>query len=86
MNQLTIYQPKDVVMTVIDAQCCFMPAIEGNRLNLLGFGELPVEGGHEIVPVLNELNSWAIGMGIVRVATKDWHPETTAHFGDKEGQ
>ena len=86
MNKLTTYKPEDILVATIDTQCCFMPASEGNRLKLQGFGELPVDDAQEIIPVLNRLDRWAAAKGILRVATMDWHPAVTAHFGIGPGQ
>lgn len=47
-------------------------------------GGLYVQGGDEIVPVVNDLIRSARSAGAVVVYTQDWHPETTPHF-EKDG-
>lgn len=65
---------------IIDAQRGFMPGIEGQRLGIAGFGELPINDGQLIVPRINALigkfatEEWNI------FTTQDWHPLGTAHF------
>lgn len=76
------FSPEQVMVANIDMQRCFMPAEEGERLQEDGFGELPVDGGADIVPIINEIDAWAEANGIERVTTQDWHPEVTAHFGE----
>lgn len=68
---------------IIDAQRCFMPALEGERLGVEGFGELPVEGGELIVPNLNNLTHEFRRRALPVATTQDWHPEETAHFADE---
>jgi len=70
-------------LTIIDAQRCFMPALEGQRLGVEGFGELPVEGGELIVPNLNNLTHEFRRRMLPVATTQDWHPEVTAHFADE---
>jgi nicotinamidase/pyrazinamidase len=67
-------------LLIIDAQRCFMPAEEGQRLGEPGFGELPVPNGHSIVPNTNRLTSVFLREGLPVVTTQDQHPEKTAHF------
>jgi nicotinamidase/pyrazinamidase len=47
-------------------------------------GSLAVEGGVEVVPLINELRSRAAEAGGLVVYTADWHPESTPHF-EKDG-
>lgn len=47
-------------------------------------GNLAVGGGHEVVPVINELIERARQAGALVVYTADWHPESTPHF-EKDG-
>lgn len=67
-------------IVLVDVQRGFMPASEGKRLNAPGFGELPVNGGENIVQPINELLEWAAKRGYIIVSTQDWHPPETAHF------
>ncbi len=71
---------KNVAFGLIDAQRGFMPAEEGERLGLPGFGELGVPNGERIVPKVNALLAKAALEGLVTFTTQDWHPENTAHF------
>jgi nicotinamidase/pyrazinamidase len=65
---------------IIDAQRGFMPAREGERLGVKGFGELPVNDSESIVAGVNQLlTSYAI-RSHVTFTTQDWHPVNTAHF------
>ncbi len=69
-----------IALGIIDAQRGFMPALEGERLGVPGFGELPVTDGELIVPNLNNLTH-AFRSHMAPIATtQDWHPEETAHF------
>lgn len=69
-------------LIIVDAQRGFMPASEGERLELDGFGELGVNGGEAIIPPINRLSAafsrakWPIA------TTQDFHPVQTAHFSD----
>jgi len=65
---------------IIDAQRGFMPADEGIRLGVAGFGELPIAGGEQIVPLVNRLLADAQARGRTTFTTQDWHPAQTAHF------
>lgn len=67
---------------IIDAQRGFMPASEGDRLHLNGFGELAVTDGEQIInPVNRLLGAYAL-QGYNIFTTQDWHPHQTAHFSD----
>nr|WP_294516244.1 bifunctional nicotinamidase/pyrazinamidase [uncultured Rhodopila sp.] len=61
---MQIYPDTDII-GVVDVQPTFMPG-----------GELPVPGGHEVVPIINDL--------LTRFAhafvTQDWHPPGHASF------
>ena len=48
-------------------------------------GSLYVDGGEEILPIVNGLAAEAIAAGAPVVLTKDWHPEATPHFIDDGG-
>jgi nicotinamidase/pyrazinamidase len=43
-------------------------------------GTLYVEGGQEIVPIVNEEIAAAQAAGATVIYTQDWHPEVTPHF------
>jgi nicotinamidase/pyrazinamidase len=47
-------------------------------------GSLSVEGGTDIVPLVNGAIAAAKSAGALVVFTQDWHPETTPHF-QKDG-
>lgn len=64
----------------VDMKRCFMPLEEGLRLGIEGFGELPVEGGHLLVPTANSMVEIALDHDIPVVTVGDAHPEETAHF------
>ncbi|MFP4148870.1 MAG: isochorismatase family protein [Nitriliruptoraceae bacterium] len=48
-------------------------------------GGLYVEGGEEIVPLVNEEIAAARAAGALVVYTQDWHPPTTPHFAKDGG-
>ncbi len=64
---------------IVDPQRGFMPCYEGVRLNVDGFGELPVPGGELIIEPLNYLISGFVARGDKIATTQDEHPEDTAH-------
>ncbi|MEO7904303.1 MAG: hypothetical protein ABIR91_00755, partial [Candidatus Saccharimonadales bacterium] len=68
---------------IVDAQRGFMPATEGERLRMAGFGELGVDGGENIVAPLNRLTVAFGKLGAAIATTQDFHPATTAHFADE---
>ena len=49
-------------------------------------GGLYVQGGEEVVPVVNGEVERARQAGSVVVYTQDWHPESTPHFETEGGQ
>lgn len=71
---------KDYALGIIDAQRGFMPAEEGERLQVAGFGELPIQDGAATVPAINRLLEQAATNDIPVFTTQDWHPQGTAHF------
>lgn len=76
------FAPKEALV-IVDAQCGFMPASEGERLGLPGFGELGVEGGQNIVEKLNALTRAMSEKAFGLIATtQDWHPLDTAHISE----
>lgn len=70
-------------LVVVDAQRGFMPAEEGERLDLPGFGELGVPDGDQVVDPINRLTHTFRGHMLPIATTQDWHPEQTAHFADE---
>lgn len=70
------------IVGIVDAERGFMPAAEGDRLGVPGFGELPVEGGEQIVDNVNKLLAAAALRGCATFTTQDEHPPETAHFSD----
>lgn len=48
-------------------------------------GGLYVQGGEQVVPVINEQIAAARAAGSLVVYTQDWHPETTPHFAKDGG-
>ena len=72
----------EIALGVIDVQCGFMPAEEGEWQVLTGFGELPVPGGQEIVPKVNRLMAAFAAAGHPIFTTQDFHPRETAHFSE----
>ncbi len=73
---------KEIALGIIDAQRGFMPTKEGDRLNTLGFGELPVNDGEAIVPNVNKLLAEYAMRDCLIFTTQDWHPIGTAHFSE----
>jgi nicotinamidase/pyrazinamidase len=49
-------------------------------------GSLYVEGGEEVVPIINSEIDRARAAGIPIVYTKDWHPAETPHFAKYGGR
>lgn len=68
---------------IIDVQRGFMPAAEGERLNMEGFGELGVPEGELIIPAINKLVKEYDRRGLPTFTTQDWHPAETAHFSEE---
>jgi nicotinamidase/pyrazinamidase len=62
-------------LIVVDIQNDFCPG-----------GALGVEGGDEIIPVVNELIADFEKAGLPVFATRDWHPRRTTHFNTGGGQ
>lgn len=48
-------------------------------------GSLYVDGGEQIVPLVNQLAAAARESGAVVVYTQDWHPPATPHFQSQGG-
>jgi nicotinamidase/pyrazinamidase len=70
-------------LVIIDAQRGFMPAEEGERLGVPGFGELTVPNGQNVVPPLNRLTVMFAARNLVVATTGDSHWEGTAHISEK---
>ena len=66
-------QGKDALV-IVDAQNDFCPG-----------GALPVAEGDRIVPILNRCIERFRRTGLPVIATRDWHPEKTAHFNTYGG-
>ncbi len=67
------FQPTDVLL-VVDVQNDFCPG-----------GALAVEGGDEVVPVLNRAIEAAMREGAKVIASRDWHPPDHASFEPQGG-
>ncbi|MBC7236089.1 MAG: nicotinamidase [Chloroflexi bacterium] len=67
-------KPKSALL-IVDMQNDFLPG-----------GALAVPGGDVLIPVLNEYIRLAIEAGLPVIATRDWHPEQTAHFTSGGGK
>lgn len=80
MTHLPNHPPAALI--IVDAQRCFMPAAEGERLAMPGFGELGVAGGENLVAPINRLTQIFRAANNIIATTQDQHPEHTAHFGN----
>lgn len=69
-------------LIIVDAQRGFMPQEEGERLNIDGFGELPVPEGHNVVPTLNEITEVFAAHDLTIATTQDMHKVGTAHISE----
>ncbi len=67
-------------LVIVDVQPGFMPASEGERLGLPGYGELGVDGAEKIIPNINLLTRVFHSCMYLIATTQDNHPEETAHF------
>jgi nicotinamidase/pyrazinamidase len=85
MTQTTQNQKSKAQKTalgIIDMQKGFLPldaAVEANDSEA-GYGELPLENGHKLVEVINEVTKKAEQQNLSIFTTQDWHPQETAHF------
>lgn len=61
-------------LLIVDVQHDFCPG-----------GALPAEGGHEIVPILNRTSEMFTRHCYPVFASRDWHPEGSAHFQERGG-
>ena len=48
-------------------------------------GGLPVRGGDEVVPIVNDETDLALAGGAFVTYTQDWHPPSTPHFAKDGG-
>src|SRR6266498_5141738 len=60
---------KGSALLIVDVQKDFCPG-----------GSLAVAGGDEIIPVINKYIRLFQEKGLLILASRDWHPETTVHF------
>lgn len=74
---------KETALVIVDAERCFYPESEGERLSLEGFGELGVDNAETVTPLLNQMTEFAVKNEMKVVHTLDKHPEVTAHFSDE---
>lgn len=61
-------------LLIVDVQHDFCPG-----------GALPAQNGDEVVPVLNEMIKKFRAAGYPVFASRDWHPENSAHFQERGG-
>lgn len=66
---MTIVARARKVLLIVDVQNDFCPG-----------GNLPVPNGDEVVESINTILPFAVDNNWLTVASKDWHPEETAHF------
>ena len=62
-------QPESPALLMVDVQVDFCPG-----------GALAVRGGDAVVPVANRLAARAAALGLPVYASRDWHPDGSAHF------
>jgi len=62
-------------LLIVDVQKCFCPG-----------GSLPVEGGDEIIPILNRWIEAARKKSIPIYASRDWHPRRHISFEEHGGE
>lgn len=67
-------------LVIVDAERCFYPESEGQRLGVDGFGALGVTNAEAVTPRLNQVTEVALANGLEVVHTLDKHPKKTAHF------
>jgi nicotinamidase/pyrazinamidase len=65
---------KDSALIVVDVQNDFCPG-----------GALGVSGGDEIIPLINRYIALLRERGAQVIASRDWHPPVTSHFGEFGG-
>ncbi|MEK6531128.1 MAG: nicotinamidase [Deltaproteobacteria bacterium] len=57
------------VLLIVDVQMDFCPG-----------GSFPVEGGDEVVPVINRYVALFRDLNLPIIASRDWHPPESSHF------
>lgn len=62
-------------LLIVDVQKDFCPG-----------GALPIKGGHEVVPVLNEWIKAALAKALPVYASRDWHPQRHISFKSEGGK
>jgi nicotinamidase/pyrazinamidase len=62
-------------LLIVDVQIDFCPG-----------GALPIEGGDEVVPVLNRCIEAALAKDVPIYASRDWHPAGHTSFGERGGR
>ncbi len=67
---------KGDALLIVDVQNDFLPPD----------GALMVEGGDEIIPVLNQWIRQFSNLGLPVIASRDWHPENHCSFVENAGQ
>lgn len=72
-NPLQSLKPGDT-MIIVDVQNDFCPG-----------GALPIEGGDEVVPILNEWIAAAVDKALPLYASRDWHPAGHISFEERGG-
>lgn len=68
------FKPDDLLL-VVDVQKDFCPG-----------GKLPIEGGDEVIPVINVLIKTARDVGMLVYLSRDWHPKHHISFVESGGQ
>jgi nicotinamidase/pyrazinamidase len=66
---MTLTPDRSSALLIVDVQNDFCPG-----------GALPVAGGHDVVPIVNEYARVFAEAGCLVVADRDWHPGRTTHF------
>jgi nicotinamidase/pyrazinamidase len=67
------FEPGDALL-IVDVQVDFCPG-----------GALPIEGGHEVVPVVNRWIETALEANVPIYASRDWHPVGHISFKERGG-
>ena len=70
--------------TMIEAECPALLIVDVQNDFCPG-GALAVDGGDQVVPVLNRLAARAAALGLPVYASRDWHPIDSPHFADHGG-
>ncbi len=65
---------KDSALLIVDVQNDFCPG-----------GALGVEGGDDIIPIINSYIELFQERGVPVIASRDWHPRKTRHFKESGG-